>query len=90
MLAVCLAILIRYCHAGDDSTEAAVLRQKCSLNLASCYLKLNENSKCVQQCSEVLQSNPEDRKALYRRGQAYSALKAYPAAVADLGGALER
>ncbi|CAL5229942.1 g13370 [Coccomyxa viridis] len=75
---------------GDTSTEAAALRQKCSLNLASCYLKLDENRKCVQQCSEVLQSNPEDRKALYRRGQAYSALKAYPAAVADLAGALER
>ncbi len=67
-----------------------MLRQKCSLNLASCYLKLNENSKCVQQCSEVLRSNPEDRKALYRRGQAYSALKEYPAAVVDLEGALER
>jgi len=26
----------------------------CSLNLANCYLKLNQHEKCIQQCSEVL------------------------------------
>ena len=60
------------------------------LNLASCYLKLEEHDKCVQQCSEVLRHSPGDRKALYRRGQSYSALKQYPAAVADLQEALQR
>ena len=60
------------------------------LNLASSYLKLEEHDKCVQQCSEVLQHSPGDRKALYRRGQSYSALKQYPAAVADLQEALQR
>lgn len=60
------------------------------LNLASCYLKLEEHNKCVQECSEVLRHSPGDRKALYRRGQSYSALKQYPAAVADLQEALQR
>lgn len=76
--------------AGHTSSGAAALRDKCSLNLASCYLKLEQHDKCAEQCSEVLQGNPEDRKALYRRGQSYSALKQYPAAVADLRAALER
>ena len=77
-------------HAGHTSSEAAALRLKCMLNLASCCLKLREHDKCIQQCTEVLRSNPGERKALYRRGQSYSALKQFSAAVPDLQAAVQR
>ena len=77
-------------HAGHADSEAAALRQKCTLNLASCCLKMCQHDKCIQQCSEVLQSHPGERKALYRRGQSHSALKQFSAAIADLQAAVER
>jgi hypothetical protein len=41
----------------------------CLLNLASCGLKLQRHAEVVQYTSEVLTSEPNNVKALYRRGQ---------------------
>lgn len=38
----------------NDTKEAADLRKACTLNLSSCYLNLQQYSKCVEQCNEVL------------------------------------
>ena len=83
--------------------EAAALRQACSLNLMSCYLKTGQFEKtiaegvevlftftmrfdssiflglrsmysCFSSCCQVLGSDANNLKALYRRGQAYKEL----------------
>lgn len=66
------------------------MRLKCALNLASCHLRLGEHADAVRECSEVLEAQPGDRKALYRRGQAHLALQEYGSAVTDLQKALVR
>jgi hypothetical protein len=82
------------------TSEAAALRQACSLNLMSCYLKTGEFDKTIAEGIEVLAilgilfiystflvppvinhhfcqilaSDENNLKALYRRGQAYREL----------------
>ncbi|TRY55055.1 hypothetical protein DNTS_020783 [Danionella cerebrum] len=40
------------------------------LNLALCYLRLREYSQTVENCNKVMELDPENEKALYRRGEA--------------------
>lgn len=54
------------------------------LNRAACSLKLGDAQVAVQDCSTVLDKQPHNAKALFRRGQARLALKAHEAALADL------
>ncbi|CAG9782235.1 unnamed protein product [Diatraea saccharalis] len=58
--------------------------QNCHLNLAACFVKLENYSLCVKACTEVLENDSRNEKALYRRGQANFALKNYDAALSDL------
>ncbi|KAJ3161453.1 hypothetical protein HDU86_007235 [Geranomyces michiganensis] len=44
----------------------------CRLNYAACKLKLGDLPPVIVQCTEVLNHEPENRKALFRRGQAYA------------------
>jgi tetratricopeptide (TPR) repeat protein len=60
------------------------------LNMASCYLRLGDNAKCVSVCSDVLNVSPDNVKALYRRGQAQLALNNKKAAISDLKKAFDR
>ena len=46
----------------------------CRLNYAACKMKLKDYASVVIQCTEVLQSDPRNSKALFRRGQAYTEL----------------
>ncbi|XP_030030302.2 peptidyl-prolyl cis-trans isomerase D isoform X1 [Manduca sexta] len=57
---------------------------QCNLNLAACYTKLDDHTACIKCCAEVLELNPRNEKALYRRGQAHFAIGNYDAALADL------
>lgn len=66
-----------------DGVAATYIIQ-CSLNLAACYSKLGDYGSCVKCCSEVLEIEPRNQKALYRRGQAHFVLKNYDAALEDL------
>lgn len=64
--------------------EAATLRLACSLNLMSCYLKTGELNKAVAEGTEVLENDPNNLKALYRRGQAYKELGKLSLAFRDM------
>ena len=74
---------------GMASREAADLRLACQNNLSNCHLQLGEWASCVELCGAVLAADGANRKALYRRGQAYSGMGRHEAAVADLERALE-
>lgn len=41
------------------------------LNLGLCYLRLGKNHHAINYCSQVLDKDEENEKALYRRGMAY-------------------
>lgn len=73
-----------------NSVAAAQLKTKCMLNMASCQLRLGKNQECIDVCSEVLSTHPDNVKALYRRGQARLVLKQKDSAIADLRKALAR
>ena len=48
--------------------------QALRLNYAACLLKLGDFKTVIVQCSEVLKRDPENVKALFRRGVAYMKL----------------
>lgn len=49
-----------------------MLRISCLLNLAACYLKQQQWSDCISACDKVIELDPEQPKAWFRRGQARS------------------
>mmetsp|Transcript_31786 Transcript_31786/g.74232 ORF Transcript_31786/g.74232 Transcript_31786/m.74232 type:complete len:547 (+) Transcript_31786:67-1707(+) len=63
--------------------EAEELRRSCRLNLAACALKMEEFYRAKQVCGEVLEADPSNLKALYRRAQALLGTKDYEEAAAD-------
>lgn len=54
------------------------------LNIAAVELKLKNAENAKNACDEVLLSDPNNAKALYRRGQAHIGLKNYDDALVDL------
>ncbi|XP_052749879.1 peptidyl-prolyl cis-trans isomerase D isoform X2 [Galleria mellonella] len=66
------------------SEIVATYTQQCHLNLAACYIKLEDHRMCIKSCNEVLEFEPRNEKALYRRAQANYALKNYDSALSDL------
>jgi tetratricopeptide (TPR) repeat protein len=75
--------------ATHTASQSITLRTSCHGNLASCYLQLGNWNECVSECNAVLSADNSNRKAFYRRGQAYSALMKLDQAVFDLQKALE-
>jgi hypothetical protein len=65
--------------AGQPSDQAQDIRKACMLNICSCHLNLGQLDYCAKECTEVLSIDASNRKALYRRGQAYSGLSRYTA-----------
>lgn len=54
------------------------------LNIGAVELKLNNPETAREACDEVLLNDPQNAKALYRRGQAHIALKNYDDGLVDL------
>lgn len=50
------------------------------LNLAACYLKLDDYQEVIQNCEKALEIDPKSSKGLFRKGQAHLALKDYEVA----------
>jgi tetratricopeptide (TPR) repeat protein len=72
---------------GNASASAQQVKMSCCLNLASCYLKTGQHDLVVEECSNVIQMDAKNLKALYRRGQAYAAMGRHSMAESDLAAA---
>ncbi|KAK4800922.1 hypothetical protein SAY86_021409 [Trapa natans] len=55
----------------EEGKEFSETRNLLNLNMAACYLKMGETRKSIESCNKVLDANPANVKALYRRGMAY-------------------
>ena len=58
--------------AGYDEEQQKKQKQLLTamhLNKALCYLKINMNKEARKECNKVLEKDPENEKALFRRGQ---------------------
>eukprot|EP00930_Biecheleria_cincta_P047157 TRINITY_DN32630_c0_g1_i1.p1 TRINITY_DN32630_c0_g1~~TRINITY_DN32630_c0_g1_i1.p1 ORF type:complete len:577 (+),score=95.23 TRINITY_DN32630_c0_g1_i1:58-1731(+) len=88
-LASFFARLDNYKHDGNERAEAESLRQVANLNRAACLLKLNDIKTVKELCTKVLDENPQQPKALFRRAKAYMALKEYVNAAEDLQNLLD-
>ncbi|XP_073157822.1 70 kDa peptidyl-prolyl isomerase-like [Henckelia pumila] len=65
--------LIEYNHSfnHEEKVEANSLRLLCYLNNAACKLKSGDYVEATRLCTKVLESEPFNVKALFRRSQAY-------------------
>lgn len=57
--------------------QAISLRRLCNLNVAACQLKLENWRDAEKACSAVLREEPDNVKALFRRGQSLKELAEY-------------
>lgn len=73
-----------------DSSNESIVNTKVTLllNLAAVKLKQKSHREALKLCSEVLQINQNNSKALFRRSQAYMGLNEYDLGLADLQQAL--
>lgn len=54
----------------ETSEDAKELLKTLRLNISQAYIKLNKNSDAIDNCNKVLKDEPQNMKALYRRGVA--------------------
>ncbi|KAH7447367.1 hypothetical protein KP509_01G103500 [Ceratopteris richardii] len=73
----------------EEKQQAQALKLSCYLNSAACKLKLNEFRLAVDLCTRVLELDPENLKALYRRIQAYIQVGELALAESDIKKALQ-
>ncbi|KAK3570455.1 hypothetical protein QTP86_019447 [Hemibagrus guttatus] len=68
---------------GEDEEKAKALRLAAHLNLAMCYLKLQEPSPAFENCDKALELDANNEKALFRRGEALFVMKEFDRARGD-------
>ncbi|XP_034089419.1 peptidyl-prolyl cis-trans isomerase FKBP4 [Gymnodraco acuticeps] len=61
----------------EDEKKAKALQLAANLNLAMCFLKLQEPNKALENCDKALELNPSNEKALFRRGEALFGMKEF-------------
>ncbi|KAK7891511.1 hypothetical protein WMY93_023474 [Mugilogobius chulae] len=66
-----------------DEKTAKALRLAAHLNLAMCFLKLQEPGHALDNCDKALELDSTNEKALFRRGEALFAMKEYDRAKDD-------
>ncbi|KAH9675193.1 peptidylprolyl isomerase [Citrus sinensis] len=84
------AKIIEFHHSftDDEKHQANGLRLSCYLNNAACKLKLEDYSETSSLCTKVLELEPLNVKALYRRSQAHLKTSELEKAEADIKRAL--
>eukprot|EP01113_Clastostelium_recurvatum_P018359 TRINITY_DN2164_c0_g1_i1.p1 TRINITY_DN2164_c0_g1~~TRINITY_DN2164_c0_g1_i1.p1 ORF type:complete len:358 (-),score=110.22 TRINITY_DN2164_c0_g1_i1:8-1081(-) len=85
---------MRYLDESPEDTpekEGKVKASKlsCRSNLSLCFLRLNLPDKAKTECTSILNQDPTNTKAMFRRAQANQANKDYQAAKDDLLKALQ-
>lgn len=73
----------------DEDKNVVNVVLPCILNSAACKLKLQRYNEALEDCDEALDLEPNNPKALFRRGQAYHGLRDYKRSLADLQAALK-
>ncbi|XP_078053839.1 peptidyl-prolyl cis-trans isomerase FKBP5-like isoform X4 [Mustelus asterias] len=72
-----------YCLTQEESRRAKSFTLAAHLNVAMCYLKLNEYLKAMDSCDRALEIDRANEKALYRRGEARLCVNEFDLAKAD-------
>lgn len=67
----------------SDEPIAKALRLAAHLNLAMCYLKMQEPSQALENCEKALELDESNEKALFRRGESRFAMKEFERARGD-------
>jgi len=60
--------------SDEQKKTAESIKLPCYLNLAACKLKTGDYQDTIKNCDDVLKIQPDNVKALFRKGQAYNAL----------------
>mmetsp|Transcript_60344 Transcript_60344/g.168594 ORF Transcript_60344/g.168594 Transcript_60344/m.168594 type:complete len:556 (-) Transcript_60344:139-1806(-) len=71
----------RFLGKMDLYEECKKIRSACRSNLALSYLYSSESERCVSMCEIILQAEPENTKAFFRRAKAQMMRKDYTDAV---------
>lgn len=61
----------------EDEKKTKVLQLAAHLNLAMCFLKLQEPSQALENCDKALEMDAANEKALFRRGEALFGMKEF-------------
>eukprot|EP01083_Nonionella_stella_P110255 322482_1 len=65
------------------SLEEIALREKLLSNKAMCHMELNEYKKCIESCTDALETNPNLKKALWRRAYGFEKICELSNAIRD-------
>ena len=67
-----------------DKSPPLELKIKCLSNRSACYKQLSNFDGTIEDCSTVLEAEPENVKAIIRRAQAFEAVERYKFALQDV------
>jgi len=67
----------------EDEKKAKTLQLAAHLNLAMCFLKLQEPNQALENCDKALELDASNEKALFRRGEALCGMKEFDKARDD-------
>eukprot|EP01098_Paradermamoeba_levis_P015208 TRINITY_DN7592_c0_g1_i1.p1 TRINITY_DN7592_c0_g1~~TRINITY_DN7592_c0_g1_i1.p1 ORF type:complete len:784 (+),score=306.59 TRINITY_DN7592_c0_g1_i1:93-2354(+) len=73
-----------YKPTEEQQKEVRELKISLLLNISACFLKLNKFARAIENCKKVIELDPTNIKALFRRAQANIKLKDLDAAMNDL------
>ena len=68
----------------EQEKETRALKVVLYLNIASCYLKLNNPESCINNCNHAIEIDPKNPKAYFRRSMGYEAKKDFDKALEDV------
>ena len=79
-------IYYEYCVPNNDDEELKIeeIYKVCALNISACKLKLKQYDETLNFCNQILNKNPNNLKARFRRAQAYRCKELFNLAKEDI------